>query len=58
MEISILGHKLKVLNLVVILVVGMMIGSMTLCSCSKVTLKEALENATDGKATNKTTIKR
>ncbi len=51
MEISILGHKIKVLNLVIILVVGMIIGSMTLCSCSKVTLKEALENATtvDGK---------
>ena len=53
MEISILGHKIKVLNLVIILVVGMMIGSMTLCSCSKVSLKEALENANDGKATNK-----
>jgi hypothetical protein len=44
MELTILGFKINVLNAVIFLALGFLIATMTVASCSKVSVKEAFTN--------------
>ena len=44
MEISVLGFKFNLLNAVIFLVLGFLLAGHMTCSCSKVSLKEAMTN--------------
>lgn len=44
MNLSIFGYKVNVLNAIIFMVLGALISSHTMCSCMKVTAKEAMTN--------------
>lgn len=44
MELPILGVKINVLNACIFLILGFLVALLTICSCSKVSMKEAMTN--------------
>lgn len=44
MEYSLFGFRFNMLNAVIFLVLGFLVATLTVCSCSKVTVKEAMTN--------------
>lgn len=43
MEVSLLGHKINILNAIIFILVGFAISTSTVCSCRKMTFEDALK---------------
>lgn len=50
MEVTVLGHTVNVINVVVALIIGAIAGTVLFCSCSKVTAKHAAAVVKEGLA--------